>query len=486
MTNNKNLVRGYEVVIGLEIHAQILSESKVFSTASAAYTPSAKPNSQVSYVDAAFPGMLPLVNEHCIYQIIKTGLGMNAKINRISRFDRKSYFYPDLPSGYQITQLYTPVVGEGVIEIDLKDGTTKAIRLERIHLEQDAAKLIHDLEPGYSAVDLNRAGMGLMEMVSKPDLSSAEEVAEYVQKVRSIMRYLGTCDADMSQGSMRCDVNISVNKPGEPFGTRAEIKNVNSIKFIQQAINYEVNRQIDLAEKGETFPQQTRGFNSDTGETYLMRLKENAEDYRYFPDPDQLPLEVSEEYVEAIRKSLPELPDAKKKRYVAAGVPMADAVRLVRDKEVAAYFDQASKGRDVKKVANWVIVELMGYLNEKGLPITDSPIPAENLGALVDLINDNTISGKIAKDVFALMAHEDLGKTPHEIVEKRGLKQVVDTGMIEGVVDKILAANKDKVDEIKQGKVQLVGWLVGQAMRESQGKANPTMLNEILKKKLGL
>lgn len=486
MSENKNLVRGYEVVIGLEIHAQILSVSKVFSPSSAAYVSTAKPNSQVSYIDAAYPGMLPLINEHCVYQTIKTGLGMNAKINRISRFDRKSYFYPDLPSGYQLTQLFTPLVGEGVVEIDLKDGSTKKIRLERIHLEQDAAKLVHDLEPGYSAVDLNRAGMGLMEMVSKPDLSSAEEVAEYVQKIRSIVRYLGTCDADMSQGSMRCDVNVSVNKPGRPFGTRVEMKNVNSIRFIQQAIHYEVNRQIDLIEKGETFPQQTRGFNSDTGETYLMRLKENAEDYRYFPDPDQLPLEVTEDYIAAIKKSLPELPDAKKKRYIAAGIPVGDAVRLVRDKEVADYFDIAAKGRDVKKVANWVIVELMGYLNEKGVTITDSPIPADNLGALVGLINDNTISGKIAKDVFVLMTGEDLGKTPHEIVEKRGLRQVVDTGAIEKVVDKVISAQKDKVDEIRQGKVQLLGWLVGQCMKESQGKANPAMLNEILKKKIGI
>lgn len=472
----------WELVIGLEVHCEILSESKVFSGASAKF--GAEQNTQVSFIDAAFPGMLPKVNEKCIEQCVKTGFGLNAKINKHSRFDRKNYFYADLPQGYQISQLYYPIVGEGFIEVTTDEGTRK-IGVERLHLEQDAGKSIHDMVPGKSLIDLNRSGVGLMEIVSKPDMHSPAEAGEYLRNLRAIVRALGTCDGNMDEGSMRCDVNVSVRKVGETdLRPRTEVKNVNSVRFVMQAIEIEAQRQIDIYENGGMCKQETRLFDSVNLETRPMRSKENANDYRYFPDPDLLPVILTDEYIENIRQNLPELPEAKKKRYVEElGLTPYDAHVLTMDVETSAYFETAIKGQDAKKVANWVMGDLFGYLNKNALSISESPIKPEDLGALVGLIQDSTISGKIAKEVFEIMTQT--GKAPAVIVEEKGLKQTTDTGAIEAIIADVLAANMDKVAEIKAGKDKLKGWFVGQIMKASQGKVNPALANQLLDKKLG-
>lgn len=471
----------WELVIGLEVHCQIISKSKVFSGASA--VSGATQNTHVSLVDAAFPGMLPIVNEKCIEQCVKTGLGLNAVINKYSRFDRKNYFYADLPQGYQISQLYHPIVGEGYIEVTTDDGTKK-IGVERLHLEQDAAKSIHDMHPSKSYIDLNRSGVGLMEIVSKPDMRSPQEAGEYLRQLRAIVRALETCDGNMDEGSMRCDVNISVRPVGSTeLRQRVEVKNVNSVRFVMQAIEIEANRQVELYEDGKTFSQETRLFDSVNMETRPMRSKENANDYRYFPDPDLLPVILTDEYIENIRQSLPELPEAKKKRYIEVlGLTPYDAGILVSDKETSVYFETAIQGQDPKKVANWIMGDLFAYLNKSGLTISESPIKAQHLGALVGLINDGTISGKIAKEVFEIMT--ETGKDPVAIVDEKGLKQVSDTGAIEALIADILNANQDKVAEIKAGKDKLKGWFVGQIMKASQGKVNPGLANQLLDKKL--
>ncbi|MBE6445888.1 MAG: Asp-tRNA(Asn)/Glu-tRNA(Gln) amidotransferase subunit GatB [Alphaproteobacteria bacterium] len=471
----------WELVIGLEVHCEILSNAKVFSGASAVF--GGEQNTHVSFIDAGFPGMLPKVNEKCIEQCVKTGMGLNAQINKYSRFDRKNYFYADLPQGYQISQLYHPVVGEGFIEVTTSEGTRK-IGVERLHLEQDAGKSIHDMSPTKTFIDLNRAGVGLMEIVSKPDMRSPEEAGEYLRQLRAIVRALGTCDGNMDEGSMRCDVNVSVRPVGDTaLRTRAEVKNVNSVRFVMHAIEVEAKRQIEIYENGGQVKQETRLYDSDNGETRPMRGKENANDYRYFPDPDLLPVVLTDEYIENIRKNLPELPEAKKARYIGElGLPAYDAGVLTADMETANYFETAAKGHDAKKVANWVMGDLFAYLNKECLPISKSPITAVNLGALVGLIEDNTISGKIAKDVFQLMI--ETGKAPNTIVEEKGLKQTTDTGAIEKIVDEVMAANPTQVAEIKAGKDKLKGWLVGQIMKASQGKANPALANQILNKKL--
>ena len=478
----KGKTTDWELVIGLEVHCEILSKAKVFSGASATF--GGEQNTHVSFIDAGFPGMLPKVNEKCIEQCVKTGMGLNAKINNYSRFDRKNYFYADLPQGYQITQLYHPIVGEGFIEITTSEGTKK-IGVERLHLEQDAGKSIHDMSPTKTFIDLNRAGVGLMEIVSKPDMKSPEEAGEYLRHLRAIVRALGTCDGNMDEGSMRCDVNVSVRPVGETtLRTRAEVKNVNSIRFVMHAIEVEAARQVEIYENGGTVRQETRLYDSDNGETRPMRGKENANDYRYFPDPDLLPVLLSDDYIENIRKNLPELPKVKQARYVnELGLTPYDASVLTADKETAQYFETAAQGHEAKKVANWVMGDLFAYLNKECLPITKSPVSAVNLGALVGLIEDNTISGKIAKDVFQMMI--ETGKAPLTIVEEKGLKQTTDTGAIEKIVEEVLAANPDKVAEIKAGKEKLKGWLVGQIMKASQGKANPALANQILNKKLG-
>ena len=472
----------WELVIGLEVHCEILSNAKVFSGASAVF--GGEQNTHVSFIDAGFPGMLPKVNEKCIEQCVKTGLGLNAKINKYSRFDRKNYFYADLPQGYQISQLYHPIVGEGFIEVTTSEGTRK-IGVERLHLEQDAGKSIHDMSPNKTFIDLNRAGVGLMEIVSKPDMRSPEEAGEYLRQLRAIVRALGTCDGNMDEGSMRCDVNVSVRPVGETaLRTRTETKNVNSVRFVMHAIEVEAKRQIEIYDNGGTVKQETRLYDSDNGETRSMRGKENANDYRYFPDPDLLPVVLTDEYIENIRQNLPELPEAKKARYIAElGLTPYDASVLTADKETSLYFETAAKGQDAKKVANWVMGDLFAYLNKECLPITKSPVSAENLGVLVGLIANNTISGKIAKDVFQLMI--ETGKDPATLVEEKGLKQTTDTGAIEKIVDEVLAANPEQVAEIKAGKDKLKGWLVGQIMKASQGKANPALANQILNKKLG-
>ncbi len=471
----------WELVIGLEVHCEILSESKVFSGASAKF--GAEQNTQVSFIDAAFPGMLPKVNEKCIEQCVKTGFGLNAQINKYSRFDRKNYFYADLPQGYQISQLYYPIVGEGFIEVTTDEGTRK-IGVERLHLEQDAGKSIHDMVPGKSLIDLNRSGVGLMEIVSKPDMHSPAEAGEYLRNLRAIVRALGTCDGNMDEGSMRCDVNVSVRKVGETdLRPRTEVKNVNSVRFVMQAIEIEAQRQIDIYENGGMCKQETRLFDSVNLETRPMRSKENANDYRYFPDPDLLPVVLTDEYIENIRQNLPELPEAKKKRYVEElGLTPYDAHVLTMDVETSAYFETAIKGQDAKKVANWVMGDLFGYLNKNALSISESPIKPEDLGALVGLIQDSTISGKIAKEVFEIMTQT--GKAPAVIVEEKGLKQTTDTGAIEAIIADVLAANMDKVAEIKAGKDKLKGWFVGQIMKASQGKVNPALANQLLDKKL--
>ena len=471
----------YEVVIGLEVHAQVTSESKLFSTSSTKF--GAEPNTQVSLVDAALPGMLPVINEYCVKQAIKTGIGLKAKINKRSVFDRKNYFYADLPQGYQISQFKDPIVGEGKVILDMPDGQ-KEVGIERLHLEQDAGKSLHDLDPKNTFVDLNRSGVALMEIVSKPDLRSPDEVNAYVKKLRSIMRYLGTCDGNMQEGSLRADVNVSVRKKGSKvFGTRCEIKNVNSIKFMQMAIEYEANRQVDLIEDGQSIDQETRLFDTKKNETRSMRSKEDAHDYRYFPDPDLLPLEVSDDFIEKLKLEIPELPDEKKKRFIEKfKLSPYEATILVSDNETSNYFENVIKKSDVKLATNWIIGELFAALNEKNLEITESPISAGNLSKLINLIKDGTISGKIAKTVFENMMEGD--KDPKKIVEEKGLKQESDPKALEALIDKVIDDNREKATEYKSGKVKLFGFFVGQVMKVSGGKANPQLVNEILKKKL--
>jgi len=478
ITKNDNQ---YEVVIGLEVHAQVTSESKLFSSSSTKF--GAEPNTQVSLVDAAFPGMLPVINEFCVKQAIKTGIGLKAKINKRSVFDRKNYFYADLPQGYQISQFKYPIVGEGKVILDMPDGQ-KEVGIERLHLEQDAGKSIHDLDPKNTFVDLNRSGVALMEIVSKPDLRSPDEVNAYIKKLRSIMRYLGTCDGNMQEGSLRADVNVSVRKKGsKEFGTRCEIKNVNSIKFMQMAIEYEANRQVDLIEEGQTIDQETRLFDTKKNETRSMRSKEDAHDYRYFPDPDLLPLEVSDDFIENLKSEIPELPDEKKKRFIEKfKLSPYEANILVSDIETSNYFENVIKKSDVKLATNWIIGELFAALNEKNLAIIESPISAGNLSKLINLIKDGTISGKIAKTVFEQMMEGD--KDPQKIVEDKGLKQESDPKALEALIDKVIDDNRDKATEYKSGKVKLFGFFVGQVMKVSGGKANPQLVNEILKKKL--
>ncbi|TAJ30218.1 Asp-tRNA(Asn)/Glu-tRNA(Gln) amidotransferase subunit GatB [Bosea sp. (in: a-proteobacteria)] len=482
----KKLIKGatgdWEVVIGMEIHAQVTSNAKLFSGASTGF--GAEPNAHVSLVDAAMPGMLPVINAECVKQAVRTGLGLNAQINNRSVFDRKNYFYPDLPQGYQISQYKSPIVGEGEIVVDLSPTEQITVGIERLHLEQDAGKSIHDQHPTMSFVDLNRSGVALMEIVSKPDLRSADEAKAYVSKLRTILRYLGTCDGDMEKGNLRADVNVSVRKPGDGLGTRCEIKNVNSIRFIGQAVETEARRQIGIIEDGGTIDQETRLYDPGKGETRSMRSKEEAHDYRYFPDPDLLPLEFDDAFVAELKSHLPELPDAKKARFIAEyGLSPYDASVLVAEREQADYFEQVAKGRDGKAAANWVINELFGRLNKEGKEIGSSPVSASQLGGLVDLIGENVISGRIAKDLFEILWTE--GGDPREIVEARGMKQVTDTGAIERAVDELIAANPDKVEQVK-AKPTMLGWFVGQAMKASGGKANPQALNEILKQKLGI
>jgi len=471
----------YEVVIGLEVHAQVLSESKLFSTSATKF--GSEPNTQVSLVDAAFPGMLPVINEYCVKQAIKTGIGLKAKINKRSVFDRKNYFYADLPQGYQISQFKDPIVGKGKVILDMPDGQ-KEVGIERLHLEQDAGKSIHDLDPKNTFVDLNRSGVALMEIVSKPDLRSPDEVNAYIKKLRSIMRYLGTCDGNMQEGSLRADVNVSVRKKGsKDFGTRCEIKNVNSIKFMQMAIEYEANRQVDLIEDGQIIDQETRLFDTKKNETRSMRSKEDAHDYRYFPDPDLLPLEVSDDFIENLKSEIPELPDEKKKRFIEKfKLSPYEANILVSDIETSIYFENVIKKSDVKLATNWIIGELFAALNEKNLEITESPISAGNLSKLINLIKDGTISVKIAKTVFEQMMEGD--KNPKKIVEEKGLKRESDPIAVEALIDKVIDDNRDKATEYKSGKVKLFGFFVGQVMKVSGGKANPQLVNEILKKKL--
>ena len=482
----KKLIKGatgdWEVVIGMEIHAQVTSQSKLFSGASTEF--GGEPNDHVSLVDAAMPGMLPVINSECVAQAIRTGLGLKAQINLRSVFDRKNYFYPDLPQGYQISQYKDPIVGEGQVLVDLPDGQQITVGIERLHLEQDAGKSLHDQSPTLSFVDLNRSGVALMEIVSKPDLRSSDEARAYVTKLRTILRYLGTCDGNMEEGSLRADVNVSVRRPGDPLGTRCEIKNVNSIRFIGQAIEYEARRQIGILEDGGKIDQETRLFDPGKGETRSMRSKEEAHDYRYFPDPDLLPLEFTQSYVDELKKGLPELPDEKKARFIADyGVTPYDAGVLVAERTGADFFEAVAKGRDGKAAANWVINELFGRLNKDGKDVTNSPVSAAQLGGIVDLISEGTISGKLAKDLFEIVWTE--GGDPKDIVEKRGMKQVTDTGAIEAAVDAVIAANPDKVEQAK-AKPTMIGWFVGQVMKQSGGKANPQAVNDILKAKLGI
>jgi aspartyl-tRNA(Asn)/glutamyl-tRNA(Gln) amidotransferase subunit B len=484
--NSSKLIRGatgdWEIVIGLEVHAQVTSLSKLFSGASTEF--GGAPNSHVSLVDAAMPGMLPVINEECVAQAVRTGLGLKAQINLRSTFDRKNYFYPDLPQGYQISQYKSPIVGEGEVLVDLSPTEQIRVGIERLHLEQDAGKSLHDLSANDSHVDLNRSGVALMEIVSKPDMRSGDEARAYVTKLRTILRYLGTCDGNMEQGSLRADVNVSVRKPGGPLGTRCEIKNVNSIRFIGQAVDVEARRQVGILEDGGKIDQETRLYDPAKGETRSMRSKEEAHDYRYFPDPDLLPLEFDQDYVDALAAHLPELPDEKKARFVAQyGLSPYDAGVLVLERASADYFEEAAKGRDAKTVANWVINELFGRLNKEGLSIEQSPVSAAQIGGIVELIGSNVISGKLAKDLFEIVWTE--GGDPAEIVEKRGMKQVTDTGAIEKAVDEIIAANPEKVAQAL-AKPTMLGWFVGQVMKSTGGKANPQVVNDILKSKLGI
>ncbi len=471
----------WEVVIGLEVHAQVSSQAKLFSGASASF--GAAPNENVSLVDAAMPGMLPVINRECVYQAIRTGLGLKAKINLTSVFDRKNYFYADLPQGYQISQFKHPIVGEGVLRIVLADGRTRDIGIERLHLEQDAGKSMHDQHPSKSYIDLNRTGVALMEIVSRPDMRSAAEAAAYVRKLRSILRYLGTCDGNMEEGSLRADVNVSVRRPGEEFGTRTETKNLNSLRFIQQAIDYEVTRQIELIEDGGTVDQETRLFDTSTGTTRTMRSKEDAHDYRYFPDPDLLPLLVTKKEVDDLAAALPELPDDIRDRLINDyGLSSYDASVITEERDTAEFYEAASAGQDRKLVANWMTVELFGALNKSGQALSDCNISPVMLGGLVGMISDGTISGRIAKDVFAEMFAT--GKDAALIVDEKGLKQVSDSGTIEALIDTVIAANMDKVEEYRGGKDKLFGFFVGQVMKQSGGQANPSMVNQILKSKI--
>ncbi len=482
----------WEIVIGMEVHAQVLSNAKLFSGASTAF--GAEPNSQVSFVDAGMPGMLPVINEKCVEQAVRTGLGLKAKINLRSILDRKNYFYPDLPSGYQISQYKDPIVGEGEVTIDLKDGESIKVGIERLHLEQDAGKSLHDQSPDNSFVDLNRAGVALMEIVTKPHMRSSEEAAAFLKKLRAIVRYLGTCDGNMEEGSMRADVNVSVCRPGgyeefrrtgsfKSLGTRCEIKNVNSMRFIAQAVEYEARRQVDILEEGGSIRQETRLFDSRLGETRSMRGKEEAHDYRYFPDPDLLPLELEQDWVDAIAGSLPELPDEKRARFIAQGLSPYDASVLVSERELADFYEELAKGVDAKAAANWLNNEVLGRLNRDGLSIAQVPVSAAANNAIVQMVADQTISGKIAKDLLDIVWAE--GGDPREIVEKRGLRQVTDTGAIDAAIEKVIAANPAKVEEVK-AKPKLAGWFVGQVMKETGGKANPAAVNAALKARLNL
>ena len=479
-----NLIKGsagdWELVIGIEVHAQIISNSKLFSGSSTSF--GSDHNTQVSFVDAGMPGMLPVINSVCVEQAIKTGLGLNAKINNFSIFDRKNYFYPDLPQGYQISQFEQPIVGNGMITIDLDNGESKNVGIERLHLEQDAGKSLHDQHPSYSFVDLNRSGVALMEIVSMPDMRSPEEAQAYVKKLRNIMKYLQTCDGNMEEGSLRADINVSVRKPGDELGTRCEIKNVNSIKFIGQAIVYEAKRQIDLIEKGNLVEQQTRLFDPKKGQTRSMRSKEESHDYRYFPDPDLLPLTFTDKFVDEIKKTLPELPDIRRKRFIDEyGLSSYDSNILVSEKETADYFEEAAKNSNPKLVCNWVIGELFSVLNKMNKTLENCPIKAGDLGELVNLIDDETITGRIAKDVFEIML--ETGNNPKTIVDENNMKQVNDLSEIESIIDKIIENNPDQVEALEE-KPNLIGWFVGQTMKETQGKANPKTVNKILNKKL--
>lgn len=485
----------WELVIGMEVHAQISSKAKLFSGASTTF--GAEPNSNVSFVDAAMPGMLPVINEFCIEQAVRTGLGLKAKINLFSAFDRKNYFYPDLPQGYQISQLYHPIVGEGEVIVDMGPGIARRVRIERIHIEQDAGKSIHDLDPSMSFVDLNRTGVALMEIVSRPDIRSPEEAAAYVAKLRQIMRYLGTCDGNMQNGNLRADVNVSVCRPGDyekyretgdhsHLGTRCEIKNMNSMRFIQQAIEYEARRQIAILEDGGTVEQETRLYDPDKGETRSMRSKEEAHDYRYFPCPDLLPLEIEQNWVDAIAATMPELPDEKKARFVRDyGVTEYDAGVLTAEVENADFFEEVARGRDGKQAANWVINELFGRLNKQGLTIGESPVSAGQLGGILDLIGRGEISGKMAKDLFELLWTTERGADPAEVAQRHGMKQVTDTAAIEAAVDEVIAANPAQVEKAKANP-KLAGWFVGQVLKATGGKANPALVNQLVTQKLGL
>ncbi len=472
----------WEVVIGLEVHAQVISKAKLFSGASADF--GAEPNMQVSFIDAGMPGMLPVINAHCVQQAVRTGLGLKAKINKRSIFARKNYFYADMPQGYQISQYDMPIVGEGILVLDMPDGSTRSIGIERLHLEQDAGKSVHDMHATKSFIDLNRSGVALMEIVSKPDLRSPEEAGLYLKKLRSILRYLGTCDGNMEEGSMRCDANVSVRPVGSTeLRTRCEIKNVNSVRFVMQAIEHEAMRHVDVWESGGKIDQETRLYDSNKNETRAMRSKEMAHDYRYFPDPDLLPLEFDDAFIAGITSTLPELPDDKKARFMKDhGLSAYDAGVLVAEQENALYFEEAAQGVDAKLANNWVSTNLFGLLNARGIPITESPISAKNLGRLLQLISDNTLSSRMAKDVFETMA--ETGKDADAIVAEQGLKQITDTGAIDTAIDQIMAENADKVEQYRSGKVQLMGWFVGQVMKATQGKANPGVCSELLKKKL--
>ena len=471
----------WEVVVGLEVHAQVISQSKLFSGSSAAF--GSEPNSQVSFVDAGFPGMLPVINRECVAQAVRTGLGLNAVIHKVSRFDRKNYFYADMPQGYQISQYQHPVVGTGVVEVELSDGSVKAIGVTRLHLEQDAGKSLHDQHPTKTYIDLNRSGVALMEIVSEPDIRSPEEAGAYLRKLRSILRYLGTCDGNMEEGSMRADVNVSVRKAGEAYRTRCEIKNVNSIRFVMQAVEAEAARQVEVWESGGVVKQETRLFDSGRGITRPMRSKEDAHDYRYFPDPDLLPLVLDDDWIAALKASLPELPDAKQARFRSEyGLTPYDAAVLVAEKATADFFETVARGRDPKIASNWVTGDFFAALNRTGATIETSPVSAANLGALLDLMADGTINGRIAKDVFEAMV--ETGKDPAIIVEEKGLKQVTDTGAIDAAVDAIIAANPDKVADYRSGKDKLFGFFVGQTMKAMAGKGNPALINETLKRRL--